>query len=64
MYCQRFVLTYLQHDTEGLNTPAARPFPAASRRHPAGYLLGTPSSPVTYCARPKPNDQSPAVFST
>src|SRR6478735_9913542 len=63
MYCQRFVLTYLQHDTEGACGPAAWPFRRLPGRR-GDYLAGTPSSPVTYCARPKPNDQSPAVFST
>lgn len=44
--------------------PARRGRFGGSRYAPAGYLTGTPSSPVTYCARPKPNDRSPAVFST
>lgn len=37
---------------------------AGSGEGRAGLALGTASSPVMYCARPKPNDQSCGPFST
>ncbi len=65
MYCQRFVLTYLQHDTEAESSQLATlGAPFGIRGRGWDYRPGVASSPVTYWARPKPNDQSPAVFST